>query len=136
MASFWSSRLAASSVLRDLEVFGGRLVGVDGVLVALGGVLRQGVGPGLGVDVGVGVACTAAASPLMNRRTAASRTASRRASSWPARSAACASSDWISASSSPEPGLGVGQVGGGRVGPAAGVGQAAVVGARARARPR
>ena len=56
MASFCSLALGGQLVLGDLEVFGGGLVGVDGVLVALGGVLRQRVGPGLGVDVGIGVA--------------------------------------------------------------------------------
>ena len=73
-----------------------------------------------------------AASPLMNRGRRRSRTASRRESSLACAAAACGLERLDLGVELAEPGLGVGQVGGRRVGAPARVGEAAVVGARAR----
>ena len=55
IAAAWASRLSDQRGLGHLEVLRGGRELVDGVLVALGGVLRERLRPGLGVEIGIGV---------------------------------------------------------------------------------
>ena len=118
-------------VLGHLEVFGGRLIGVDGVLVALGGVLRQRVGPGLRVDVRVRVAVPrgVAVDELLHGGVAHRVTEGVEGGLGRRRLGLERLDLGVQLT---QPGLGLGQIGRRRVGPPPGGGEVAGVGTGAR----